>query len=96
MATREQQFIVASLIEIIYRKLFHRRKILLQLNKKRGIIMENEFRMVILFGGNEYEVLDEDIKGRIGCIMLPAVMRSTMGKSNEVLCRVIEKEEESK
>lgn len=55
--------------------------------------MENEFKMIILFGGNEYEILDEDIKGKIGCIMLPAVVSSAMGKSNEILCRVGKKEE---
>lgn len=54
--------------------------------------MEDDFKMVILFGGNEYEIIDDEIKGKIGCIMLPEVVKSCMARDGEkktVMSRVI-------
>jgi hypothetical protein len=53
-------------------------------------MMENDSKMVLHYGGNEYEIVSERIKAEIACILLPETVRSTMAKEGDVvsvICR---------
>lgn len=47
----------------------------------------SDSRMVILFGGNEYEILDKNLKAEVACLIMPAAVLSSMGKSEQILLR---------